>query len=69
MPTGSFIARLTEFSTYDKWQVLGLLRGRKSVTSSLVALSFVDQLKSQWIMEDIYLPSEIIQKVDKMHGG
>jgi hypothetical protein len=30
-------------------------------------LSFVDQLKSQWIMEDITLPSDIIQKLDKMH--
>jgi hypothetical protein len=30
-------------------------------------LSFVDQLKSQWIMEDITLPSNIIQKLDKMH--
>jgi hypothetical protein len=30
-------------------------------------LSFVDQLKSQWIREDITLPSDIIQKLDKMH--
>jgi len=30
-------------------------------------LSFVDQLKSSWIMEDISLPSEIIAKLDKMH--
>jgi len=30
-------------------------------------LSFVDQLKSSWIMEDISLPSEIIKKLDKMH--
>jgi hypothetical protein len=30
-------------------------------------LSFVDQLKSSWIMEDISLPSEIISKLDKMH--
>ena len=30
-------------------------------------LSFVDQLKSSWIMEDISLPSDIIQKLDKMH--
>jgi len=31
-------------------------------------LSFVDQLKSSWIMEDISLPSEIITKLDKMHS-
>jgi hypothetical protein len=30
-------------------------------------LSFVDQLKISWIMEDISLPSDIIQKLDKMH--
>jgi hypothetical protein len=30
-------------------------------------LVFVDQLKSQWIMEEIYLPSDIILKLDKMH--
>ena len=30
-------------------------------------VSFVDQLKSSWIMEDISLPSEIIKKLDKMH--
>ena len=30
-------------------------------------LFFVDQLKSQWIMENISPPSEIIQKLDKMH--
>jgi hypothetical protein len=30
-------------------------------------LSFVDQLKSPWIMEDITLPSNIIQKLDKIH--
>jgi hypothetical protein len=30
-------------------------------------LAFVDQLKSQWIMEDILEPAEIIQKLDKMH--
>ena len=32
-----------------------------------IFLSFVDQLKSSWIMEDISLPSGIIQKLDKMH--
>jgi hypothetical protein len=32
-----------------------------------IFLSFVDQLKSSWIMEDISLPSDIIQKLDKMH--
>ena len=30
-------------------------------------LSFVDQLKSSWIMEDISLHSKIIQKLDNMH--
>ena len=30
-------------------------------------LSFVDHLKSSWIMEDISLPFDIIQKFDKMH--
>jgi hypothetical protein len=30
-------------------------------------LSFVGQIKSHWIMEDITLPSNIIQKLDKMH--
>jgi hypothetical protein len=30
-------------------------------------LAFVDQLKSQWIMEDILEPAEIIQKLTKMH--
>ena len=32
-----------------------------------IFLSFVDQLKSSWIMEDISLPSAIIAKLDKMH--
>ncbi len=32
-----------------------------------IFVSFVDQLKSSWIMEDISLPSEIIKKLDKMH--
>ncbi len=30
-------------------------------------LVFVDQLESQWIMEEISLPSDIILKLDKMH--
>ena len=30
-------------------------------------LSFVDQLKRSWIMEDISLSSDIIKKLDKMH--
>ncbi len=30
-------------------------------------LAFVDQLKSQWIMEDISEPSEIIVELNKMH--
>ncbi len=30
-------------------------------------LAFVDQLKSQWIMEKISLPSDIILKLDKTH--
>ncbi len=30
-------------------------------------LPFVDQLKSSRIMGDIFLPSDIIQKLDKMH--
>ena len=30
-------------------------------------VSFVDQHKNSWIMEDISLPSEIIAKLDKMH--
>ncbi len=30
-------------------------------------LTFVDQIKSQFIMEEISLPSDIIQKLDKMH--
>ncbi len=30
-------------------------------------LPFIDQHKSSWIMKDISLPSDIIQKLDKMH--
>ena len=30
-------------------------------------LSFVDQIKSQWIMEEISDPAQIILKLDKMH--
>jgi hypothetical protein len=30
-------------------------------------LAFIDQLKSQWIMEDISKPADIILKVDKTH--
>jgi hypothetical protein len=50
----------------DQRFITNLFRALKSTPTNKF-LTFVDQIKSQWIMEEISLPSDIIQKLDKMH--
>ena len=59
-------AKTGKHSYTDQRFITNLFRALESSPTEKF-LSFVDQLKSQWIMEDISLPSDIILKLDKMH--
>ncbi len=58
--------KTVKHSYADQGFVTNLFRALKS-SPTKNSLSFVDQLKSQWITEDITFPYDIIQKLDKMH--
>ena len=59
-------AKTDKHSYTDQHFITNLFRALESSPTEKF-LSFVDQLKSQWIMEDISLPFDIILKLDKMH--
>jgi hypothetical protein len=59
-------AKTGKDSYMDQRFITNLFRALETSPSKKI-LAFVDQLKSQWIMEDISEPAEIIQKLHKMH--
>jgi hypothetical protein len=63
-------AKTGKHSYMDQRLITNLFRALKSSPTKNF-LSFVNQLKSQWIMEEISVPTQIILKLDKalQHGG
>ncbi len=59
-------AKTGKHSYTDQRFITNLFRALESSPTEKF-LSFVDQLKSQWIMEEISDPTQIILKLDKMH--
>jgi hypothetical protein len=62
----TLLQKIGKHSYTDQRFTTNLFRALETFPTEIF-LSFVDQLKSSWIMEDISLPSDIIQKLDKMH--
>ena len=61
-----FHTKTRKHSYTDQRFITNLFRALETSPTEKI-LPFVDLLKSSWIMEDISLPSDIIQKLDKMH--
>jgi hypothetical protein len=59
-------AKTGKHSYTDQRFITNLFRALESSPTEKF-LSFIDQLKSQWIMEKISDPTQIILKLDKMH--
>ena len=59
-------AKTGQHSYTDQRFITNLFRALESSPTEKF-LHFVDQIKSQWIMEDISDPAQIILKLDKMH--
>ncbi len=59
-------AKTGKDSYTDQRFIINLFRALETSPTKKI-LAFVDQLKSQRIMEDILEPAEIIQKLNKTH--
>ncbi len=59
-------AKMGKDSYTDQRFITNLFRALKTSSTEKI-LAFMDQLKSQWIMEDILESAKIIQKLNKMH--